>query len=250
MRCVRPSCRRRADERAGLCRPHYLSSPDHGYYPDPDAVRAHLRALHDAGWSWRQISRAAGIPASTTTAQSIARGITGRVQVGTAKKFLAVTEPGMRRRRLVPVIGSRRRLRALVAIGWTQDDLAARLGIRKADVSRYTSGSREGITAETAARVTGLYDELWDQPGPSRLAAARARNRGWAVPLAWDDDTIDDPDAAPNTGHHLSLRAGNREDIAARRRRVRYLTACGLSAAEIADRLDVAERTVERDRAS
>jgi hypothetical protein len=73
----------------------------------------------------------------------------------------------------------------------------------------------EHVRAGTARAVCALYDELWDQPPPEgthrdKIAASRARNRaaahGWPPPLAWDDDTIDDPDVVPNpTGADLDV---------------------------------------------
>jgi len=46
--------------------------------------------------------------------------------------------------------------------------------------------------------VADLYDELWDMPGGCQDALRTAVARGWAPPLAWDDDPgdphyIDDP---------------------------------------------------------
>jgi hypothetical protein len=51
-----------------------------------------------------------------------------------------------------------------------------------------------------AAAVAALYDQVWDVPGGFAEAAAYANARGWAPPMAWDDNPgdphfIDDPDA-------------------------------------------------------
>jgi hypothetical protein len=35
-----------------------------------------------------------------------------------------------------------------------------------------------------------------------------AERRGWSGPLAWDDDTIDDPNASPDTGERSHLPNG------------------------------------------
>jgi DNA-binding NarL/FixJ family response regulator len=97
--------------------------------------------------------------------------------------------------------------------------------------------------------VCALYDRLWDVAPPletadQRRSAAKSRNRaaryGWAVPLAWDDDTIDCPDAKPDHGH------GRPGAAAERARLVAELTAAGLSATAIARRLEMSERSVHR----
>ena len=96
--------------------------------------------------------------------------------------------------------GARRRIQALHAVGWPLADLCARLGWlapRMTDLLTHSATVRR----DTHAAVCALYDALWDQePAPSRATTAarrRALKRGWPVPLAWDDDTIDDPDAQP-----------------------------------------------------
>jgi len=103
------------------------------------------------------------------------------------------------------VTGSRRRLQALVAIGWPQRWLAARLGWAWTRFSAVMN--RQGrISAAHARAVLALYNRLWDQQPPQatnaeRRAVSRARQlaerQGWPPPQGWDDDAIDDPAAAP-----------------------------------------------------
>lgn len=100
--------------------------------------------------------------------------------------------------------GTHRRLQALVAQGWALSELSRRLG--------YTRGALQELFAsdqtmpEARRTVAALYDELWDKQPPSSTARQRqvvsrsknlAKRKGWAGPLAWDDDTIDDPSATP-----------------------------------------------------
>lgn len=106
---------------------------------------------------------------------------------------------------VVSTVGSRRRLQALATIGWTRRALAARVGSSE---DRFNKVMQESTTsAATAFIVRDLYDELWNR-GPSEkevapAAALRTRNmaarNGWHGPLAWDDDTIDYPQALPRT---------------------------------------------------
>lgn len=104
--------------------------------------------------------------------------------------------------------GTHRRIQALMRCGWSIAELAARLGISR-NALRLKLNRAEMVAAVSAAAVRDLYDGLWDQAPPSgtadmRRAATRARNyarkRGWVPPAAWDDDAIDNPDAAPVDG--------------------------------------------------
>lgn len=123
---------------------------------------------------------------------------------------------------LVPTAGTGRRLRALQAIGWTQTDLAARLGVTHQRVSRLTNESYDAVHRTVAARVAGVYDDLsmtvpQDVPPGERPAGyqpvydkqrRRVRALGWPPPLAWDDDTIDDPAAEASWVDPTAPRAG------------------------------------------
>lgn len=104
---------------------------------------------------------------------------------------------------LVDAAGTHRRLQALAYNGWSLGRLSARLAPSRTAFAILRSNQ---LTPAVAARVATLYDKLWDQPPPlatrqDRQAAAQVRNRaralGWVAPLAWDDDTIDNPDAKP-----------------------------------------------------
>lgn len=114
---------------------------------------------------------------------------------------------------LIDVTGTKRRLQALQAMGWTSRNIAERYGDLRID--RWGAGrgtttvsaitvymTRTWIQPETAARLAGVYDELSmkqppDLPG-NRQVRKRSLEKGWAPPLAWDDEAIDDPDAMPS----------------------------------------------------
>jgi len=96
----------------------------------------------------------------------------------------------------VPSTGTVRRLRALVAIGWPKAQLAERLGVSLASVHQMMN-DRARTTVRVAGLVDRLYRELADHRGPSNYAASKAAQLGYVPPIAWDDDTIDDPDAQP-----------------------------------------------------
>ena len=182
-------------------------------YVDAGPAREHLRNLAAAGIGWRRAARLTGV--STGAVTKILYGGPGqrppsqRIRPQTATAILAVTPsagqlaPGA----LTDSTGARRRLQALVAAGWSQARLARELGMTGANFGAMLR--RDQVTAGTARAVSDLYDRLWNQPPPAhdqraRIAASRARShaaqRGWAPPLAWDDDLIDDPAAAPAEG--------------------------------------------------
>lgn len=164
---------------------------------DPTATRQHLAQLMAAGFTVRGIAAVTGI--SPASVSRLARGTYVTVRRSTAAKILAV-QPAMLldrpdRAGLVPAVGTRRRIRALLAIGWRHQDLTPRLG--------YQSGvalSRPGTMIEQwkHAAAVRVYDELWSTQGPSEVSRTRAARVGHAPPLAWDEGTLDSPDAVPH----------------------------------------------------
>jgi hypothetical protein len=90
--------------------------------------------------------------------------------------------------------GTHRRLQALVAVGWSQSQIATRMGMSRANFGRVIRGSGN-VYSGTAKAAVIVYDELWNRT-PTRGAGRsirQARAAGWFVPMAWDDETIDDP---------------------------------------------------------
>lgn len=177
---------------------------------DAEPVRQHLRALMAAGAPYARVAETAGVPLSTVNHMLYdrrTRGRTQRLTIPTATRLLAVQAHQVTAGRINPT-GSVRRLEALMAIGWPPSHLGPRLGLN----SHYACEIQRNPTiyATTAHNLAVVYNQLWNKNpehyGVSAQAANRFRNfgraRGWAPPAAWDDDTIDDPDAQPDwTGH-------------------------------------------------
>ena len=96
----------------------------------------------------------------------------------------------------VPAIGSRRRVEALMCLGWSQaqiDETAEALhGVRLHVNALYRSKS---VRANRHRRMAEVYEQLALRPGPSAQVKNRSLARGYAPPLAWDD--IDDPNEEP-----------------------------------------------------
>lgn len=106
----------------------------------------------------------------------------------------------------VGVIGTTRRLRGLIALGWPQAELARRSGLPTCTISHLVRGDIDKTSRRNATAVHDLYDRLSGTPGPSDWQRRRAQAAGWAPPLAWDDDLIDDPAAKPDLGERRSVR--------------------------------------------
>lgn len=159
---------------------------------------------------------------------------------------------------MVDATGTRRRLQALSCLGWTFETVADDFGVSRTSVQQWAANPR--VYRRTAARIARFYALHSDTAGPSPRAAARARTAGWVPPIAWDDDSIDDPAAQPYAGEsasldevavHRAMRGDHRVKLTRpeRLQAVRLLTERGYSSAEIADLLGKHQRAIVRDRA-
>lgn len=182
-------------------------------YVDAGAAREHVKMLAACGIGWKRAAELAGV--SSGAMSKLIYGGPGdrppsrRIRPETAAAILAV-QPALEflsPSALVDATGTHRRLQALVATGWSQSRLAARLGMLPSNFGTMLAAPR--VTAATVRAVRELYDELWDQPPPEdghreKIAANRSRNyaaaRGWPPPAAWDDDRIDNPAARAAEG--------------------------------------------------
>jgi transcriptional regulator with XRE-family HTH domain len=144
--------------------------------------------------------------------------------------------------RMTEVTGSARRIQALIALGWTQQQIAARLGITVQRLN-HLHLRQKFIYRTTAERIRVLYDELSTQPGPSNYARTAAARLGYPPPLAWDDETIDDPAAKPADWRRTDKPGGKvpLDDIT-------HLASYGLSDEQIAARFGVTAGAITRRR--
>lgn len=211
-------------------------------YVEAAALRARLEMLSAAGMSRAEIEAASGV--NRITLLRLVRGDLLQVTPATAAAIMA-TEPeplSAQQHGWVDGTGTRRRLRALAVLGWPTSELARRLENSQSGVRRLMEDGHL-CSSRSRARVIALYDELWDQqPAPTkeaRVTRRRASARGWWPGLAWDDDTIDDPSAAP----------ANPAPGPAWRRRVEdleWLLATGEVLATVCVRLGVTRGALER----
>ncbi|MEE2058943.1 DNA-binding protein [Rhodococcus artemisiae] len=256
--CSVPNCPRGGQLRRGKCHACYekwrIRQHAYGRF-DPEFIDAtetleHIQKLRAAGTSWRRIAELAGIYRTQLMRLRTATKI-GR---GTAERILAIPVPAAKHlvaadHDCVPAIGAARRIRALTALGWTQSYLANRLGMSVGNLYATTHLTRDFLTVRRDRDIRVLFEELQMQRGPSVRARNLAVKYGWALPLEWDEESIDDPAAQPHR-----VRRTKRDDFVGRaverREAVRDLTDRGLSAEDIAIRLRTSARQVQRDRSA
>lgn len=220
-----------------------------------ERARDYLEKLQAAGLRPAQVAELAGVSAATV--RNVGQAERERISAAVEHAILAVPIPERPGdvapdHALVPVLGARRRVQALIAHGYPQSHLARELGINPSSSTMCSligrpntanGGTGQTITAHRERAIRDLFDRLQMTPGPSDRARAYGRERGWPLPFEWDEDAIDDPAATAERARWTPK--SSREE---RREQVRDLTARGLSNPQIADHLRVTVRTVERIR--
>jgi hypothetical protein len=243
-----------------------------------EAARQHVQQLRAVGLSLHRIATI-----STVGYGTVARLIYGdpsrrqppttRLRHQTQQQLLTVpldtcsVAPGGR----VDAIGSQRRLRALIAVGWPLPTLALSLGRSPGNLRRTMQANT--VTAQSADRIVALYDGLCDTPPPNRTPVERANaartqtdaaQSGWLPPWAWDDidhDNDNQPNDSDQEGDceswldEIAIEAAMHGDPvrltrAERDEAIARLTHRGISARRIAALLGTSSRNVVRRRAA
>lgn len=166
-------------------------------YVDAQPVKEHVKALREVGLSTRRIAVLAGVNRKVLQWLEDERINSQKIKGTTAKALLGVPIPECPLHRvaankaLVDALGTHRRLKALVAFGYSRSHLGIELGMASpwSNVSHIMRSPR--VTAGMACRVEQLFDRLQMTPGPSRYARSEGRRKGWLVPFAWDEDEMD-----------------------------------------------------------
>lgn len=257
-----------AGRRHGKATAYRTVTGTHSYVP-AGRTRAHVEQLLEV-LTVSQIEQRSGVHRTAIRVlvgdwpgKPASRRITRKTE--TALLAVTVDRVGVEQHGWVDGTGTRRRFRALVALGWPARTLGARLGFSTRTNWSMTSPEipeRQRIRASTRDAVRALYDELSLTVPPRSRYRTIARNiaaaRGWAPPMAWDDDSIDDPAAVPFAGdvdedlvddlavehvldgHSMTLTGATLEDAALR------LAEAGHDYAAIADRVGSDATTVRR----
>lgn len=263
--CIHPGCDKKARTR-GMCPACYerdrTRQKAYGRWEskhvDAQPVRDHIQKLRDAGISNKRLRELTGVSTNTIQVLMTGRperghGPTKKVLRHTADRILAVPVPEIAFTiaspgRIVPALGTTRRLQALVANGYSQREICRRLGWAwQGNATALFLGRAEYVVARRAREVADLFTQLQMVPGTDVRARNRGRDHGWALPLDWDEDHIDDPNYEAERSHVRSI-VRDPERIEWRKQKVAELTVLGYSAEDIAARLRCTARTVQRDR--
>lgn len=242
--CSRRKCPYKA-KALGLCQKHY--NAHRRVHPPVETARvaAHIDQLAAQGLSHRSIAAVAGVGVKTI---NDAHNLKSKYLLArTANRILAVDpqsadviERNPYDKAMVSVLGTARRLQALVALGYTNQDLVAEMGEgAPAKPETLLHPAHPFVFVATARRVSELYDRLKDTTPPDsfggRRAKLRAQRQGWVVPNMWDD--IDDPNEVPAVGGHVTAAE-----------RIAELLDMGVSGVnDIAQRLQIKPESVKRE---
>jgi hypothetical protein len=172
-------------------------------------ARLHFHALRGAGWSVRSIAAHAGVHTSDLyrylDGADLPHVETGllRIAPGTlATRTTPNTHTGTSAEPFVPRVGTVRRLRALMVMGWPSAEINARLhalGIRdKRAAENLLHQSGQWVTRSRHDAVAAIYRELCTQRGPSERARNRALAKGYAGPMSWEDIDHDEAPEKPD----------------------------------------------------
>lgn len=106
-------------------------------------------------------------------------------------------------------IGLARRLQAVTAMGWSMSVVAEGTPFTMDAYKRVRRGtSRMFVQHELGECIIAAYEKYGMKPAPDSRSSARTRKwaeaKGWRTALAWDDDTIDDPNARADGGITLA----------------------------------------------
>lgn len=226
----------------------YLRQTGRATMRTPHRAADHLLLLRAAGLNDKTIRKQTGICPDVMYRILRREGV---IHARTEARITSVPVPSVAgvssNRAYIPGHGTIRRLRALVAAGWFQAELARRLGKDKENLKQIIDRGEDGQVAQYVAdEVRSLYTELHDQNpedhGVHRGYADRARklaaDRGWAPPEYWDDDDLDNADFTPATDDN---QLSKNQLGALRRAEIEHLITFNLSHADIAARLGMTE---------
>jgi hypothetical protein len=173
---------------------------------DATPARERLRRLQQT-MTWGQISAAVG--SEPGNLQHIADGRRAKIRRSTLAQILAVQPEAPAPGKYRDATGTRRRLQALRAIGHSAKVIADKAGSAEARIQLISSGEQPTVRQALEVKIRKVYAELHQTPAPAGRSATRAKNHAlandWAPPGAWDDDTIDDPQAKPEFGRELNF---------------------------------------------
>ncbi|MFK8851308.1 hypothetical protein [Streptomyces sp. Ac-502] len=222
------------------------------------SVVSHIQQLMATGMTAEQVAREAGVDPS-----AIRWSLSGRKKTllrRTANRILSVPVGVKVAVGTVPAEGAVRRVQALYAIGHFNRQIAELSGVSRDFICDLVNGRHPRIGVQSNAGIRRAYAELSMTVGGSVKTRLYAQAKGWVPPLAWDDDTIEDPAALPmldvsepqvETGAEAVARFLMGESVllgAAERREAiqHFMEWTEMTPVDIAVRMEVSARAVSR----
>jgi plasmid maintenance system antidote protein VapI len=222
----------------------YRLDREHGQHRriDSTQARATITRWLDAGWAYTPL--AALIGCSDTVIVDL---VAGKPRLNAATAELIRRLPAEPRqpvgRAHTDGTGTIRRGRALVRIGYQINIIAKAIGMHPDALGRLINRNESIVLVSTARAMTAAYKQWAWRPGPCQQSRSHAQRLGWHGPMAWDTDTIDDPNADPDVDDLTAIETPSadrlsRNELAAQRREwIQKLTNSGHPPSEIATRL-------------
>lgn len=169
----------------------------------------HVRRLVALGWSASTLAELAGNELSMHTFHNLANGKFATIERRTAATVIQIpytlaVPTWLADGSEVPTTGAVRRIRALMALGWTRDHLREHVA-PGVSIDHLARDPYAAMKAHRWHAINDAYQRLCMTPGPSALSATRAAARGYHPPLAYDD--IDCPTENP-TNHAYANGSG------------------------------------------
>jgi hypothetical protein len=171
---------------------------------DPGPARQRIIIWRQKGIVLKTISERTGVTAWQI--QNIETGRTGQIRTTTHAQIMSArfTREDVSK---FSAVGTRRRLCALAAVGFSTASIAQISGIDRQILNRIQVGKegqefttrRLGLATREAYEKYGNVDplEIGQTQQAKSYVTGRAFRNGWAPPHCWDEDTIDDPSAYP-----------------------------------------------------
>lgn len=163
---------------------------------DPARVREHLEPLVERGMTAGRAARVAGVSRATVGRILGRHGNAQRVSAEIAEALMALGAEHLPTPRSVSALGTRRRIRALHAVGYSRQEIADASGVPATTISRALNPKTRTVGGAVARAITEAFDRA-DPAGPrhadpilARRAARiqrEARAAQWATPTAWSD---------------------------------------------------------------
>jgi hypothetical protein len=219
-------------------------------------VRDHIRSvMAETGITANALAKVAGVEWLTVGAvldgtRDVIRTVSaGKLTAVTAEAVLASADDAR-----VDATGTRRRLQALAVQGWSLREVSRRSGVDHNVLCLVRSGKKDMVALKTRRTVAGVYEAIRTAEPPhgtggERTAAGRnrslAQQMGWPSHWAWDDESIDTPDARPAEGWQRPLERRNRPS-ALLASEASDLSRLGLDRNSAADRLGVTRAALDK----